>query len=65
MLRPKEITIHVGAWLLYAANSVLTYPSEYLERYGMQSIAFKQGTFYAVMAVGFYINYFRKVMVLR
>jgi two-component system, LytTR family, sensor kinase len=58
MLRFKEILIHAGAWLLYSANSVLTYPAEYLERYGVQSIALKQGTFYAVMTVGFYINYF-------
>jgi len=57
MTRTREIAIHVGAWLLYAANSVLTYPSEYLERYGVDSIAIKQGTFYAVMSVAFYVNY--------
>jgi sensor histidine kinase YesM len=55
--RARDIAIHTVAWLLYAANSVLTYPSEYLQRYGVPAIAFKQGTYYAVMAVGFYINY--------
>jgi len=55
--RTRATAIHAGLWLLYAANSVLTYPSEYLERYGVAAISFKQGTFYAVTAVGFYINY--------
>lgn len=57
MKRSREIALHVGAWLLYAGNSVLTYPSEYLDRYGFGAIGMKQGTYYAVMSVAFYVNY--------
>ncbi|MBE0645845.1 MAG: histidine kinase [Bacteroidetes bacterium] len=57
MKRTREILLHLGAWLLYAGNSVLTYPSEYLEKYGFAAIGFKQGTYYVVMSVAFYANY--------
>ena len=57
MKRSREFILHLGAWILYAGNSVLTYPSEYLDRYGFGAIGMKQGTFYAVMSVAFYVNY--------
>ncbi len=48
---------HLLFWLTFIANSVLTYDSTYLSRYGIASIGVKQATFYAVMSVAVYVNY--------
>ncbi|MFC2129932.1 sensor histidine kinase [Bacteroidota bacterium] len=57
MKRSTEIIIHILFWLLYIANSMITYDSQYLENYGMLNIVVRQSTFFIIIIVIFYINY--------
>jgi two-component system, LytTR family, sensor kinase len=57
MKRKNEISLHCAFWILFILNSILTYDSEYLHKYGFLSIGFKQATFYLVVICVFYLNY--------
>ena len=49
--------IHISFWLFYTAQSAITYPHEYIEKYGFWNIAFKQTLIQIALLIVFYINY--------
>ena len=57
MKRSTEIVVHIIFWLLYVINIILTLDSKYLENFGIQSIIFKQATFFIIIIGIFYFNY--------
>lgn len=58
MKKYKIILIHILFWVLFTADNIITYPKEYLEKYGYFDIGVKQSTAYLVYVIYFYINYF-------
>ncbi len=57
MKRKYEILIHAGFWIFYIAQSAITYPSDYIDKYGFWNIAFKQATGVLSNLIPFYVNY--------
>jgi two-component system, LytTR family, sensor kinase len=55
--RKKEILIHIIFWFVYIANSIITYPQEYIKKVGFWNIALKQATAAMPFIFLFYINY--------
>jgi sensor histidine kinase YesM len=57
MKRAQIISLHIFAWVFFVLNVLLTYPSQYVEQFGMFALGVKTATFYLVMSIGFYTNY--------
>lgn len=57
MNRKKEILIHIIFWVFYIAQEIVTYPHEYIEKYGYFDIGIKQFSLILVYMFLFYSNY--------
>ena len=58
MKRAQIISLHLFAWVFFVFNVLLTYPAQYVGQFGMLGLAVKTATFYLVMSMGFYTNYY-------
>lgn len=58
MKRAQITFLHIFAWVFFVVNVNLVYPVQYVEQFGRLALVVKTATYYLVMSVGFYANYY-------